>query len=805
MPYPHQEIESKWIEKWNSGYVNYRAGESAETEKRYILAEFPFPSGSGLHVGHLRSYVALDIMARRARMQGYDVLYPMGWDAFGLPTENYALKHGISPQQATKENIDNFKQQLAPMGLSFDWSREINTTDPDYYKWTQWLFLQFYHQNLAYKEEVPVYWCPNSQITLAAEEVSDGKSIQTGEPVEKMPMKQWMLAITEYADRLLEGLDEVDYLEEIKTQQRNWIGRSEGARIYFSTQDETETIEAFTTRPDTIYGATYMVLAPEHPAVSQLLADSTNPDEVKDYIDNAQRQTDRERQTKTEKTGVQMKDVFLVHPLTQAYLPVFVADYVLMDYGTGAIMAVPAHDERDYEFARRFELSITPVIKPHRGDVPELPYTEYGELIQSGEWTGMSSTEAISSLTTYLEEHNLGKKDINYKMRDWVFSRQRYWGEPIPIVYCEECGEMPVPEDQLPVELPEVDAYEPTETGDSPLANIDWWVNTECPHCGASARRETDTMPNWAGSSWYYLRYIDPHNEERFANYDKLAEWLPVDLYNGGMEHVTLHLLYSRFWHQFLYDLGHVPTREPYQKRVSHGIILAEGGVKMSKSKGNTIDPMEMVEAFGADTFRTYEMFMGPYDEMIAWDMNGIKGVYRFLTKVWHWHKRHTEHYGQEINDPARLTYSVNYLVKKVTEDIDAMKFNTAVSALMEFTNEWQDSQLSTEDFQTFIRLLAPFAPHLTEELWAGTGAESSVHHADWPTYEAEQLQSNVVSYQIHINGKMRGMIEVDAGTSEEDVKEQAKAHENVARHLENQTIQKIIVVPQKVVSIVLE
>ncbi len=804
MPYPHQETEHKWQEQWANGFVDYRAGQSAEKEKRYILAEFPFPSGAGLHVGHLRSYVALDIIARKSRMEGYDVLYPMGWDAFGLPTENYALKHGISPQQATKENIANFKRQLAPMGLSFDWSREINTTDPGYYRWTQWLFLQFYHQGLAYKAEVPVYWCPNSQITLAAEEVSDGKSIQTGEPVEKMPMTQWMLAITEYADRLLEGLDEVDYLEEIKTQQRNWIGRSEGARIYFKTE-HGQTVETFTTRPDTIYGVTYMVLAPEHPAVSELLEHASNPDEIRSYVEEAERQTDRERQAKTEKTGVHIGGVHMIHPLTGAYLPVYIADYVLMDVGTGAIMAVPAHDERDYEFARRFELPMETVVKPDQGDVPELPYPETGELINSGDWTGLTSAEATQRIIEYLEQEYLGQRDVNYKMRDWVFSRQRYWGEPIPIVYCEQCGEVPVPEDQLPVELPEVEAYEPTETGESPLANIDRWVNTECPECGGSAKRETDTMPNWAGSSWYYLRYIDPQNDQAFADYDKLAEWLPVDLYNGGMEHVTLHLLYSRFWHQFLYDLGYVPTREPYQKRVSHGIILAEGGVKMSKSKGNTIDPMEMVENFGADTFRTYEMFMGPYDEMIAWDMNGIKGVYRFLTKIWHWYTRQTEGYGETVSDDSHLQYSLHSLIKKVTDDIEAMKFNTAVSALMEFTNEWQNYQLSAEDFGAFARLLAPFAPHLAEELWTGTGAQNSVHHAEWPSYDPDQITSDIVTYQIHVNGKVRGMLEVAPHTDEETIKQNAREQDNVARHLEGQTIKKMIVIPQKVVSIVTE
>jgi len=803
MPYPHQETEQRWQNQWEQGFVDYTAGQSAERKKRYILAEFPFPSGSGLHVGHLRSYVALDIIARKSRMEGYDVLYPMGWDAFGLPTENYALKHNISPQKATKENIENFKHQLRPMGLSFDWSREINTTDPQYYKWTQWLFLQFYHQDLAYKDEVPVYWCPNSQITLAAEEVSDGRSIQTGEPVEKLPMKQWMLAITKYADRLLEGLNHVDYLEEIKTQQRNWIGRSEGARIYFKTPDDYATIETFTTRPDTLYGVTYMVLAPEHPAVEYLQTQAQNTEEIREYIDRAERQTERERQSKTEKTGVRIKDVHLVHPLTGDYLPVFIADYVLMDYGTGAIMAVPAHDERDYEFAQMFNLSIYPVIKPANGNVPDLPFTEYGELINSGSWDGLTSKDAISQISTYLEDYNLGTRDVNYKMRDWVFSRQRYWGEPIPIVYCESCGEVPVPEDQLPVELPEVEAYKPTDTGESPLANIDQWVNTECPQCQRPAKRETDTMPNWAGSSWYYLRYIDPHNDEIFADYNKLQEWLPVDLYNGGMEHVTLHLLYSRFWHQFLYDLGYVPTPEPYQKRVSHGIILAEGGVKMSKSKGNTIDPMEMVEAFGADTFRTYEMFMGPYDEMIAWDMNGIKGVYRFLTKVWHWHTRQTEQYGQKLTQPDRLSHDLHALIKKVSDDIDSMKFNTAVSALMEFVNTWQDYQLDTTSFQAFTKLIAPFAPHLAEELWASTGERHSVHHAEWPSYDPNQLKTNTVQYQIHVNGKIRGMIDVDTTTEEETIKEQALAHENVKRFVENATIEKIIVIPQKVVSIV--
>ncbi|MFQ5661800.1 MAG: leucine--tRNA ligase [Candidatus Paceibacteria bacterium] len=775
--YNHKKIEKKWQEKWGKDKA-YEAEDFSESPKSYILIEFPYPSGDGLHVGHPRPYIGMDVIARKRRAEGLNVLYPIGWDAFGLPTENYALKTGEHPKEVTKKNTDTFRKQIKSLGISFDWSREINTTDPEYYKWTQWIFLQLFKKGLAYKASVAVNWCLSCKIGLANEEVIEGKCERCGGETEKRQKKQWMLAITKYADRLDKDLDDVDYTEPIKIQQRNWIGKSEGALIKFPISNSKSSIDIFTTRADTIFGATYMVLAPEHEFVQELKSQITNWAEVSKYIEKTKKKTEIERTAEgKEKTGVELKGVKAVNPANKEEIPVFVADYVMVGYGTGAIMAVPAHDERDNEFAKKFKLPVSDA-----------------DLVDSD--------EVIKKVD--------GEKTIKYKLRDWVFSRQRYWGEPIPIIHCDECGPVAVSEEHLPVELPEVDDYKPTDSGESPLAKAGDWINVKCPKCGMDAKRETDVMPNWAGSSWYYLRYTDPNNNEALAGEKNLKYWTPVDWYNGGMEHTTLHLLYSRFWHKFLYDIKVVPTAEPYQKRTSHGLILAEGGEKMSKSKGNVINPDEVVEKFGADTLRVYEMFMGPFDQAIAWSTDNMVGVRRFLEKVWRLQEKIGEDAGKglssrnEVERGETLRSILHKTIKKVSEDIEAMKFNTAISAMMIFVNELEkEKEISKEVFETFLILLASFAPHVAEELWEKLGNNGSILSEKWPEYDAKKIVEDIVSIAVQVDGKVRATIEVSIDEDEKSVKEKAQADKNVQKWTDGKKIEKILYVKGKIVSIV--
>ncbi|MDP3875195.1 MAG: class I tRNA ligase family protein [bacterium] len=772
--YDPKEIEGKWQKKWEKSGL-YRAEDDSKKPKYYALVEFPYPSGDGLHIGHVRSYTAMDIIARKRRMEGLNILYPIGWDAFGLPTENYAIKTGRQPAEITKENSDTFRQQLKSLGISFDWSREINTTDPKYYKWTQWIFLKFLEKGLAYKAKMAINWCPKCKIGLANEEVVDGNCERCGTPVEQKKKEQWMLAITKYADRLYDDLDTVDYPERVKIQQRNWIGRSEGAEISFEIKNNDEKIKVFTTRPDTIFGATYMVLAPEHPFVTNNLQLTINKDEIVQYIEQTKAKTDIDRSAEgKEKTGVELKGVKAINPATTQEIPVYIADYVLPHYGTGAIMAVPADDERDKEFAEKFNL---PIIKD---------YTPAGF-------------------------EDFGKRITRYKLRDWVFSRQRYWGEPIPVIHCDKCGMVPVPEKDLPVELPEVEKYEPGPDGESPLANITGWVNTKCPQCGGKAKRETDVMPNWAGSSWYFLRYCDPFNDTEFASMEKLKYWMGdvlrrgtpqddaggVDWYNGGMEHTVLHLLYSRFWNKFLYDLKLVPTSEPYKKRTSHGLILAAGGEKMSKSKGNVINPDTIVEQFGADTLRLYEMFMGPFEQVIAWNEESLIGPRRFLEKVWRLKEKVSD---SDLEDSALI----HQTIKKVSDDIESMGFNTAVSAMMIYTNALdKQEQVTQKEFEVLLILLAPFAPHITEELWRALGHKDSIHTQNWPTYNPKKLLKDEITLAIQINGKVRANLLVSREQSEEEIRATVLALPEVKKWLDGKELKKVIIVPRRVVSIV--
>jgi leucyl-tRNA synthetase len=831
--YNHRTIEQKWIQRWAEGFVNYTANNSSGKESKYILVEFPFPSGAGLHVGHIRSYVAQDIKARMYRMQGQNVLYPIGWDAFGLPTENYAIQNNISPIIATENNINTFKKQLALLGLSFDWSREINTTDPQYYRWTQWIWLQMYKAGLAYQDTTKVWWCDELKTVLANEEVIDGKSERGGHPCERVSLTQWMLAITKYADRLDKDLDTVDYLPVIKTQQRNWIGRSEGVQLKFQILDSDASVEVFTTRIDTLFGVTFLVLAPEHPILDNIVTS-----EYKEAIQTYQKQTksksDLDRQQEKEKTGV-FTGAYAVHPLTGEQIPIWTADYVLMGYGTGAVMAVPAHDERDREFAEKYNLAIINVI------------TEDNILENSDSYNGLSTLEAKQNLTQELEFKNLGHQKIQYKLRDWVFSRQRYWGEPFPIVWIHEqsygqiSGEIvnflpanpvtrqknnnteyavPLALTELPLELPEVESYIPEGQGEGPLALAKDWVQvwyhiesgktlprreTKPNDTWVEGVRGTDTMPNWAGSSWYYLRYVDAHNTQELASKAALEQWLPVDLYNGGMEHVTLHLLYSRFWHKFLYDIGVVPTIEPYQKRIAHGMILAEGGIKMSKSKGNTIDPIEMVESFGADALRIYEMFMGPYDEAIAWDTSGLIGCSRFLKRVYQWITDMQTQTLEKAVDTIKLDYDTHTLIHKITEDIENQKYNTCISSLMEYLNTYINKDIGIEYIKIYITLLAPFAPHITEELWEILGEKESVHKATWPQFDESKLIQAQVDYQIHINGKMRDIITVDSKLDNESIQQKALESVKVNQIIgDKNTIKKMIINQDKRIVIII-
>ncbi len=804
MRYDHAAIEKKWQKFWDKNNT-FRADDRSGKPKYYCLIEFPYPSGDGLHVGHPRSYTALDIMARKKRMEGYNVLYPIGFDAFGLPTENYAIKTGIHPRVVTEQNIATFTRQLKSLGFSFDWDRQVNTTDPDYFKWTQWIFLKLLEKGLAYKASIPINWCVDCKIGLANEEVVGGACERCGGRVEKRLKEQWMLKITAYAQRLIDDLASVDYLEKISKQQINWIGRSEGAQVYFKIPDLNYRLEVYTTRPDTLFGATYMVLAPEHELVKKITSPKQKA-EVQSYVETAMKKSDLERsEASKEKTGV-FTGGYATNPATGKPIPVWVADYVLISYGTGAIMAVPGHDQRDWEFARTHKLPIVEVIKG--GDISQEAYTGDGKLVNSGFLNGKSVPEAISAMNQWLDEKGVGGPTVQYKLRDWVFSRQRYWGEPIPVIHCSRCGTVPVPEGDLPVELPEVERYEPTESGESPLAAIKHWVNTKCPACGGPAKRETDTMPNWAGSSWYFLRYCDPHNNEKFADYKKLKYWMPVDLYNGGMEHTTLHLLYSRFWNKFLFDCGLIPVSEPYAKRTSHGMILGEGGEKMSKSKGNVVNPDSVVDQYGADVFRCYEMFIGPFDQTAAWDTQGIEGVHRFLMRVW---RLVIDEDNSEINsrikdiepDPETQTL-LHKTIKIVGRHIDEMRFNTALSQMMIFVNEINKKDtIPLETLRDFIRVFSPFAPHMGEELWELIGGGPSVMHQSWPAFNPEFLVEDTITIVVQVNGKVRGDIEVPADIDPEELKQRAQALSNVERHVKGKNIRKIIVVPKKLVNIV--
>ncbi len=802
MDYNFKKIEKKWQAKWEKGKI-YEVKENSKKEKFYCLIEFPYPSGEGLHVGHPRSYTALDIVARKHRMQGKNVLYPIGWDAFGLPAENYAIKTGIQPAIATAKNIKNFTRQLKSLGLSFDWSREINTTDPEYYKWTQWMFLQFFKHGLAYKDKIAINWCTKCKIGLANEEVVNGVCERCGGIVEKKTKEQWMIKITKYAERLLEGLEKVDYAPRIKDQQVNWIGKSEGTEVEFGIKNSELKIKVFTTRPDTLFGATYMVLAPEHEMVEKLKSKISNWVEVEKYIAKAKRKSDLERtELQKEKTGVELGGIKAINPVNNEEIPIWVADYVLTGYGTGAIMAVPAHDERDFAFAKKFDLLIREVISG--GDISKGAFTEIdkGIMVNSEFLNGLKPSEAIEKMTAWLLEKKIGKKAVNYKLRDWVFSRQRYWGEPIPLIYCEKCGWVPVPEKDLPVELPKVKKYEPTETGESPLAAMEKWVKTKCPKCNGTARRETDTMPNWAGSSWYFMRYTDPKNKKEFANGKNLKYWMPVDWYNGGMEHTTLHLLYSRFWYKFLYDIGVIPKEcgdEPYKKRTSHGLILGEGGEKMSKSRGNVVNPDDVVTRFGADTLRIYEMFMGPFDQAIPWDEKGVVGVYRFLERVWRLQEKVS---GKNAN--REIEKILHQTVKKVGEDIEAMKFNTAVSQMMILMNAMSgEEKISPDVWKLFLRILAPFAPHLVEELWEKAGGKKSIHLEKWPEHDSKLVVEEEIDLVIQINGKVRDTVKARADIGEDDAKKFAIGSEKVKKWIEGKEIKKIIFVKGKLVNIV--
>ena len=797
--YNPKKFEKKWQRIWEREKV-FRASDRSKKPKFYLLVEFPYPSGQGLHVGHCRSYIALDVLTRKRRLNGFNVLFPMGWDAFGLPTENYAIKTGIHPAAATRKNTAVFKRQQKSLGLSFDWSREINTTDPAYYKWTQWIFVQLFKKGLAYKAKMPINWCPSCKIGLANEEVVDDKCERCGEKVVRKEKEQWMLKITKYAGRLIDDLDKVDYPERVKISQKEWIGKSEGWEIQFP-------IPAFTTRIDTLFGCTYLVLAPEHPLIEELKNQITNYKHVKDYIEKSKKKIEKERITEDkEKTGIKIRGVKAINPVNNREIPIFVADYVLMHYGTGAIMAVPAHDQRDFDFAKRYNLSIIEVIKPEnfKYDSSKQAYEGEGILINSGRFTGMRSEDARERMGQWLAKKDLAKKAVHYKLRDWVFSRQRYWGEPIPMVKCEKCGWQPVLEDNLPVKLPRVKEYKPTEKGESPLAKVKNWVNTKCPKCGSPGQRETDVMPNWAGSNWYYLRYCDPQNEKKLADPKLLKYWMPVDWYNGGMEHVTLHLLYSRFIYKFLWDIKAVPKSigsEPYKKRTSHGIVLGEGGIKMSKSKGNVINPEKFVKEYGADTMRVYEMFMGPFEQMIPWDTKGIKGVRRFLEKVWKLQYK----VGQKLGDGPELERLVHKTIKKVEEDIESLKYNTAVSALMVLVNKMSGyKEISLNYYSLLLILLCPFAPHITEELWQRAKIKGLCCNQEWPNYNPKLIEEKMITLVIQINGKIRGKIEVEAGVSEKKVKELALIQEKIIKWTKGKKIKKTIFVPERLINFVI-
>lgn len=801
--YNHKVIEPKWQKVWDDEKA-FAATDDYSKPKYYALVEFPYPSGQGLHVGHPRPYTALDIVARKRRMQGYNVLYPMGWDAFGLPTENYAIKNKIHPRVVTENNVARFKGQLHALGYSFDWDREVNTTDPNYYKWTQWIFLKLFKAGLAYKKEMPINWCTSCKVGLANEEVVNGVCERCGAPVVRKVKSEWMLKITEYADKLIEGLNDVDYIERVKVQQRNWIGRSTGAEVDFSIKGKEEKLRIYTTRCDTLFGVTYMVVSPEHPIIDKYKDEIGNWDEIVAYREQASRKSDFERaELAKEKTGVQIDGLTAVNPVNGKEIPIWISDYVLMSYGTGAIMAVPAHDERDWEFAKKFGIPMIQVVAKNgeEVDINEAAFTDVatGTLINSDFINGLEVKDAQEKMIMFLEEKKIGTAKTNYKLRDWVFSRQRYWGEPIPIVECEKCGFVPIDESELPLLLPEVDSYMPTDNGESPLAAMTDWVNTTCPCCGGPAKRETDTMPQWAGSSWYFLRYTDPNNDKALASPEALKYWMPVDWYNGGMEHTTLHLLYSRFWHKFLYDEGVVNTPEPYQKRTSHGMILGENGEKMSKSRGNVVNPDDIVREYGADTLRTYEMFIGAFDLAASWSEDGVKGCRRFLDRVWKLQELMTDEEGYSKD----LETKMHQTIKKVTNDFENLKYNTAIAAMMALINDfYKKNSITKGEFKTFITLLNPVAPHITEELWELAGFDGRVYQTSWPGYDEAKTVEATVEIALQINGKIRGTLVIAKDADKDDVI--ARAKEELADKLTGNIVKEIYV-PGRIVNIVMK
>jgi leucyl-tRNA synthetase len=799
--YSPKEIEKKWQDIWDNEEA-FKATLDKSKPKYYALVEFPYPSGQGLHVGHPRPYTAMDIVSRKKRMQGYNVLFPMGWDAFGLPTENYAIKNKIHPKIVTKNNVAHFKDQLKSLGYSFDWSREINTTDPSYYKWTQWIFLQLFKKGLAYKSEMPINWCTSCKVGLANEEVVNGVCERCGAPVIRKMQSQWMLKITDYAEKLIEGLDHVDYIEKVKVSQKNWIGRSEGAEVNFKLSGKDEALTVYTTRPDTLFGATYMVISPEHPMIDKYKDEISNYDEILAYRAQAARKSDFERtELAKDKTGACIKGITAVNPVNGKEIPIWVSDYVLMSYGTGAIMAVPAHDDRDWDFAKKFDLPIIEVVAG--GDVQNAAFTDVatGKLCNSGFLDGMEVKDAKKAIIEWLEEKGIGHKKVNYKLRDWVFSRQRYWGEPIPIVKCPCCGYVPIDESELPLKLPEVDSYMPTDTGESPLAAMRDWVETTCPKCGGKAERETDTMPQWAGSSWYFLRYIDPHNDEAFASKEAIDYWMPVDWYNGGMEHTTLHLLYSRFWHKFLYDQGLVSCPEPYMKRTSHGMILGENNEKMSKSRGNVINPDDIVNEFGADTLRTYEMFIGAFELSASWSMEGVKGCRKFLERVWKLQDMLIE--GDSYRE--NLETKIHQTIKKVSNDFENLKFNTAIAAMMSLVNDfYKEKSINKAEYATLILLLNPVAPHMTEELWESI-YDGRAYQQKWPEYEEAKTVESNVEIAVQINGKVKATLGVALDEDEESVKAKAHAIPAIAELMAGKNVVKEVYVKGRILNIVVK
>ncbi|QAT49761.1 leucine--tRNA ligase [Caproiciproducens sp. NJN-50] len=799
MKYDHRPIEKKWQDRWEEAGV-FHASDRHDMPKYYTLIEFPYPSGQGLHVGHPRSYTAMDIIARKRRMQGYNVLYPIGWDAFGLPSENYAIKNHVHPAEVTKKNVARFKEQLKSLGLSFDWTREINTTDPEYYKWTQWIFLQLFKHGLAYKKEMAVNWCTSCKCVLANEEVVNGVCERCGSEVVRKVKSQWMLKITEYAQRLIDDLALVDYPDRVKSQQINWIGRSTGAEVDFATTAGDQ-LTVYTTRPDTLYGVTYMVVSPEHPLLEKWKGMVKNPDEVSAYQEEASKKSDFERtEVAKDKTGVRLDGISAINPVNGTEIPIFISDYVLVSYGTGAIMAVPAHDTRDWEFAKKFGLPIIEVVKG--GSVQEEAFTDCGTgiLVNSGILNGLSVEEAKKKIIDALIEKGIGRAKVNFKLRDWVFSRQRYWGEPIPIVKCPKCGYVPVPESELPIRLPNVKSYEPTDNGESPLAHMTDWVNTTCPHCGGPAQRETDTMPQWAGSSWYFLRYTDAHDHDALASQDALKYWTPVDWYNGGMEHTTLHVLYSRFWHKFLYDIGVVPTPEPYAKRTSHGMILGENGEKMSKSRGNVVNPDDIVREYGADTMRLYEMFIGDFEKAAPWSTNGIKGCRRFVERFWN--LQDIVCGGDEIRRELEVPF--NKAIKKVGEDVENLKFNTAIAALMSLINDVTAAGSITKgELRTFTLLLNLFAPHVCEEVWENQRFGGMVCQQEWPEFDEAKCVDETIEIAVQVNGKVRARLTVPADIAKEDALSQAKANGKISAEIEGKKLVKEIYVPAKLVNLV--